>query len=127
MATHELDLALQTADELWLAGYDTGLEVGFPEDLVLSGKIDQVFQLKGFDLKTGHLKKKTDRRNIPVTGEGHLLLWTKNALERNGYSTRPGDGLGIEIITGESLTHWKTTTGKTFKTLKELVNYLDGL
>ncbi|MCG8388508.1 MAG: ABC transporter ATP-binding protein [Cytophagales bacterium] len=127
MATHELDLALQTADELWLAGYDTGLEIGFPEDLVLSGKIDTVFQLKGFDLKTGHLEKKTDRRNVSVNGEGYLLLWTRNALERNGYSTRPGDDLEVSISTAEGLTRWNTTTGKTFETLETLIKYLDDL
>ncbi len=35
VATHELDLALQTADEIWLAGNNKSILTGIPEDLVL--------------------------------------------------------------------------------------------
>ncbi|MGC3947529.1 MAG: hypothetical protein QM762_23980 [Chryseolinea sp.] len=43
MATHELDLALQTADEVWLAGSGQGMLTGAPEDLVLRGSFDEIF------------------------------------------------------------------------------------
>ncbi len=127
MATHELDLALQAADVLWLAGFETGLEIGFPEDLVLSGKIDEVFQLKGFDLKTGHLEKNIYKQNVSVVGDGYPLLWTKNALERNGYGTGADGGLKLEILSEHDKIQWKTNKGALFNSLEEVINYLDQL
>ena len=86
VATHELDLALQTADLIWLATRDKKIKVGLPEDLVLDGSLDDVFQFKGFDLKTGKINQEPHQGiAISLVGSGHELLWTKNALERNGF------------------------------------------
>ena len=125
MATHELDLALQTANELWIVGTDKKLQVGFPEDLVLNGEIDKVFQLKGFDLKTGNLKKKTYKRNVSLTGEGYHFLWTKNALERNGYGLEINNDLIIEIHKKTDGLLWKIKEGDYFDSLEKLIRYLD--
>lgn len=103
MSTHELDLALQTADRLWLIGSDGKVVQGIPEDLVLSGVIDEVFQLKGFDLKTGILKKKSLGKKVALKGESYSFRWTKNALERNGYELDDRSGIKISIIEGQGL------------------------
>jgi iron complex transport system ATP-binding protein len=100
VATHELDLALQTADLIWLAT-SGGIHVGIPEDLVLDGSFDEVFQLKGFDLKTGRVQHHVFRdQSIQVVGEGHALLWTKNALERSGFSVGPAGTTKLIIKEG---------------------------
>lgn len=98
VATHELDLALQTADRIWLATPDKKIVEGIPEDLVLNGTFDEVFQFKGFDLKTGKMAH-TPYRNISVqlTGSGYEYLWTKNALERSGYEFRPEAPIRINV------------------------------
>lgn len=90
VATHELDLALQTTDQIWLSGLQYEIITGVPEDLVLNGSFDNIFRFKGFDLKTGKMQHKPFR-NIVVTlvGEGPVYLWTRNALERNGYQITP--------------------------------------
>lgn len=86
LATHELDLALQTADKVWLAN-DQSIKVGTPEDLVLDGSFDNVFQFKGYDLKTGKVQHETWRKiSIRIVGDGPAFLWTKNAFERNGFA-----------------------------------------
>ena len=86
IATHELDLALQTADKIWLATQNKKIVTGIPEDLVLDGTFDAVFQLKGFDLKTGKISHTPYRKtSIQLDGTGPEYLWTKNALERSGY------------------------------------------
>lgn len=86
LATHELDLALQTADRIWLTGKTRDILSGLPEDLVLNGDFDEIFQFKGFDLKTGKVLHTPFRKTlIHLTGEGAAYLWTKNALERNGF------------------------------------------
>jgi iron complex transport system ATP-binding protein len=97
VSTHELDLAMQTADLLWLADGNTILK-GIPEDLVLNGSLDRIFQFKGFDLKTGKIFQET-HRNLPVNliGEGYSFLWTKNALERCGYQIA-SEGIRLEVF-----------------------------
>ncbi|MEL7004686.1 MAG: ABC transporter ATP-binding protein [Bacteroidota bacterium] len=125
MATHELDLALQSADRLWLAGYERPIQEGFPEDLVLSGKIDDVFELKGFDLKTGHLYKKSLGMKIRLIGEGYHYLWTKNALERNGYEIDDSAGKHIRIQTLNNTTHWRLNEDKQVNSLEELIRQLE--
>jgi len=86
LATHELDLALQTADRIWLTGTNSDILEGWPEDLVLTGAFDEIFQFKGFDLKTGKVRQYPFKGvAIQLTGEGAAYLWTKNALERNGF------------------------------------------
>lgn len=85
VATHELDLALQTADWIWLTGKCQNMLTGIPEDLVLNGSFDDVFKFKGFDLKSGKVQHETHRAlKVNLIGEGPVYLWTRNALERNG-------------------------------------------
>lgn len=98
VSTHELDLALQTADVVWLATAQKNIQVGIPEDLVLNGTFDEVFQFKGFDLKTGRVKQLPFRKTgICLNGEGPSYLWTKNALERNGFHIDPHAELVVSI------------------------------
>src|SRR5690606_39709849 len=86
LATHELDLALQGTDRIWLAGRNRDVIVGEPEDLVLTGAFDDIFRFKGFDLKSGKMQHKPYRNVVvSIQGEGPVYLWTRNALERNGY------------------------------------------
>jgi len=86
VATHELDLALQTADTVWLASNDKKILTGIPEDLVLNGSFDNVFGFKGYDLKTGTVEHVPHlNRKLSLTGNGPLYHWTKRALERAGY------------------------------------------
>ncbi|UII21732.1 ABC transporter ATP-binding protein [Fulvivirga ligni] len=127
MATHELDLALQTADRLWLAGYHSPIVSGIPEDLVLNGAIDDVFELKGYDLRTGLLKKQSLGKKVMLKGEGHNYLWTKNALERNGYEISETSDYTITIeIEGEK-PYWQVEgPGVAFtNTLEELILHLN--
>ncbi len=122
IATHELDLALQTADLIWLAMPGKKIETGVPEDLVLSGKFDEVFQFKGFDLKTGKVAHEV-HRNIAVKliGEGYHYLWTKNALERCGYEIVSESPHTISILKEKS--SWEFEE-KSFPSLSTLLNAL---
>jgi iron complex transport system ATP-binding protein len=97
LATHELDLALQTADRIWLTGNNRNILEGLPEDLVLNRAFDEIFQFKGFDLRTGKVRHKPYRNiTVQLLGEGAVYLWTKNALERNGFEIS-GDSAAIRI------------------------------
>jgi len=86
VSTHELDLALQMADWIWLSGRHQNILTGMPEDLVLQGAFDSIFQFKGFDLKTGKVQHEAFLgKSVCLKGNGPEYLWTKNALERNGF------------------------------------------
>lgn len=99
IATHDLDLALQTADQIWLTGKNKNIITGIPEDLVLSGVFDDIFEFKGFDLKTGKVIHTPHQPfSIKLSGLGHSFLWTKNALERNGYKIEQDGVIEISII-----------------------------
>ncbi len=55
MSTHDLDLALQISDRIWLMDGDRGVNTGIPEDLALDGSLSNFFERKGiaFDPTTG--------------------------------------------------------------------------
>lgn len=123
IATHELDLALQMADEVWLAMPDKKIKTGIPEDLVLDGSFDEVFQFKGFDLKSGKVKHIAYRKiKINLTGEGPEFLWTKNALEREGFLISE-DGISVDLNIENGCCSWKNES-TIFKSLKELLEKL---
>lgn len=88
VSTHELDLALQVADEVWLLEKGS-LHKGAPEDLVLNGTFEMAFDKEGihFDKTTGsfpiHVE---DSRQIKLNGEGIAAFWTSRALKRIGYT-----------------------------------------
>lgn len=110
VATHELDLALQTADIIWLTGKRKNILEGLPEDLVLNGAFDDIFEFKGFDLKTGKVHHQAYRDvRIQLSGEGAAYLWTKNALERNGfYVSSDASEIHVRLTDEDGVTRWIT-------------------
>ncbi len=88
LSTHDLELALRTADRIWLLPVGEKVQVGAPEDLVLSGALEHTFRNNGvkFDKHHGSFII-TSHQNAHVTlqGEGFYALWTQKALEREGF------------------------------------------
>ncbi len=126
VATHELDLALQTADLIWLAGHNKNIIVGIPEDLVLNGAFDSIFQFKGFDLKTGKVQHEPYRGiSINLSVSGHEYLWAKNALERNGFIVSEQNASHtITIRQNRDDQQWLLNSEVPFNSLQELLQYL---
>ena len=87
LSTHDLDLAIQMSDCLWLQEKTRPMEYGTPEDLILGGAFETFFDKKGitFDRSTGKLT--TDKPSIPITVEGdfNTSYWVGNALIRSGF------------------------------------------
>ena len=87
LSTHDLELALQLADKLWLMGKEAGISVGTPEDLALDGCLERFFVRKGivFDREAGLFRAKhTCASQIRLEGEGRRYLMVRKALLRNG-------------------------------------------
>ena len=125
VSTHELDLALQTADIIWLAGHDKKIISGIPEDLVLNGAFDSIFKFKGFDLKTGKVEHHPYRKLIiDLTGAGHEYFWTKNAFERNGFIVDSKTANHrVTVRQDDSGLLWIVDDVSAFRTLSDLINY----
>lgn len=127
IATHELDLALQMADVILLTGKEKNIIAGIPEDLVLNGTFDEIFQFKGFDLKTGKVQHDPHLgKNVQLSGEGYAYLWTKNALERRGFNVTAEDtACSIKVM---ETNHWyvrNKSFSDTFNSVQDLMQYLE--
>ncbi len=88
LSTHDLDLALRSADRLWLMSATGEVQTGAPEDLVLSGAFERVFASEGvsFDPYTGSFHIVREAAGIVhLHGEGMPVLWATRALEREGF------------------------------------------
>jgi iron complex transport system ATP-binding protein len=97
LSTHDLDLALQMSDCLWLQEKGREMKCGVPEDLILSGAFETFFDKKGitFDASTGKLIADKPSCPIAVEGDFKTAYWAGNALIRSGF--RPSSTENAEV------------------------------
>ncbi|MES2628626.1 MAG: ABC transporter ATP-binding protein [Bacteroidota bacterium] len=119
VATHELELAISLADQVWLMKEKRSFTTGIPEALMMSGTLPEAFTSGHISLDdhTGTFKIIPEiHTRIRIEGEGTRLHWTKKALERNG--------IGIASDSGELLTvnpgNW-IWQGREIHSLKEVL------
>jgi len=87
LSTHDLELALQIADRIWLMDKENGIRTGTPEDLSLNGSLSNFFARKGiiFDQDTGLFRVENDfDKQIRLVGHGPRYTMIRKALSRNG-------------------------------------------
>ncbi|MDR2915605.1 MAG: ABC transporter ATP-binding protein [Tannerella sp.] len=99
LSTHDLDLAIQMSDCLWLQKKQQPMMRGTPEDLILSGSLEAFFDKKGikFDPSTGKLTADKPSVSIAVEGDFNTAYWVGNALIRNGFRPSSEDESNIKI------------------------------
>jgi cobalamin transport system ATP-binding protein len=88
VSTHDLELALRTADTIWLAMPGGELITGAPEDVVLCGAIAQAFegrQLRFHPEERSFRLLAGSRGAASVYGAGLRASLTRAVLEREGY------------------------------------------
>lgn len=112
LSTHDLDLALRSADRIWLLPKGGPLQTGAPEDLVLSGAFEAAFANEGvnFDRQHGAFQvHQTFDAEVELIGSGILGYWTKRALEREGVRvlhTHADTGWQVEVRGLEDAPEW---------------------
>lgn len=134
MTTHALDLALQCADKLWLMS-KKNIQAGVPEDLILQGAVERIFQKEGmqFDLTSGTFRlQQPCQREVRLHGAGIACVWTRRALEREGFAVNNENfaAPGIEVFKKEEKNTWSLTSGdhtEAFQSLEELMEQLRSL
>lgn len=123
LSTHDLDLALRLADQIWLLNSHGILQVGAPEDLVLSGVFADTFKSEGveFDIFSGEFNLYTPfKEEVQVIGEGIATIWTIRALKRVGFQVKRCENLSfnknsiktqffVEVISKSQETFWQIT------------------
>lgn len=86
ITTHDIGLALQYADLLWMVSADKPLLAGVPEILALDGSLQQYFtgQQVDFDVNSGKfLLNTTPLYTFSVSAPEPLLFWLTHALNRH--------------------------------------------
>jgi iron complex transport system ATP-binding protein len=128
ISTHDLDLALRSADQVWLLAMGGKMHVGAPEDLVLSGAFGQAFASMGahFDAETGTFATGAPHiGTVRLLGQGIAAQWTARALEREGFRLDAMSGDVVEVE-GAGLRWRVTMDGNTteYETIYDMLAFL---
>ena len=132
LSTHDLHLALRSADTLWLMA-NGEIQTGTPEDLVLNGAFEAAFQREGmqFDRATGSFSvMRESKKRIAIAGDGIVQTWTQRALTRAGFTpVSPGEDVSmcIEIAGSETQPEWILHTEATVTRYESIGALLAGL
>ena len=100
LSTHDIELALQIADKVWLLDKSLGVSIGTPEDLALNGDLSKYFHREGveFDVESGLFKISNKiNRKICLVGSGARFNMVRKALARYGIGTEAASRCGIVI------------------------------
>ncbi|MFD2164044.1 ABC transporter ATP-binding protein [Paradesertivirga mongoliensis] len=129
ISTHELDLALQVADQIWLLKKDGSVAVGSPEELVLNGIFESAFDKAGvlFDKSTGTFNiHQNTGKSVFLEGNGAAAFWTKRALLRHGYSLTDSASalLSAEVRDTQEGTTWLIKSGDTIEKRDTMEDFL---
>jgi iron complex transport system ATP-binding protein len=131
LSTHDLELALRTADVVWLLLPGGDIVTGAPEDVVVSGAMAQAFEgrqirfhpeERSFRWLTG------ERGHAAVHGHGLRARMARAVLEREGYAVEAGGPTGVVVRIEDE--RWTVSlgdasaSGDTFRTLAAHVRAL---
>lgn len=125
LSTHDLELALQIADKIWLIDKKLGVNIGTPEDLSAQGYLGKYFEREGiiFDIDSGLFKINHKlNREIRLEGLNNRLSLLKKALSRNGIRA------DYEVTSDEVITltdHGYVYNGNEYTTIESLLNAIE--
>ena len=129
LSTHDLDLALRFADQLWVLDEDGRILQGYPEALALSQEFASVFQSEKitWDPELGSFRSHAEPvRTASVEGIGAEAIWTKRALERLGFGMSQGDKASMKVSIND-VSKWSVVRGQereTFTSLEALIDWV---
>ena len=119
LSTHDLELALQIADKVWLMNREAGVRTGTPEDLSLNGSLSHFFLRKGirFDMESGLFRiSKQATVSTRLTGKGNRYTMAQKALARHGINADRENSSDWYIEVTEEYFNVHHTNGETEQT-----------
>lgn len=124
LSTHDLELALQIADKIWLIDKQYGVSTGTPEDLSSEGLLGKYFEREGiaFDPDSGLFRVEHQmNRDIRLAGDERKCNLLIKALARNGI--RGGRDLHAPDMISAAEDGYEYA-GKKYPTIEALLNEL---
>lgn len=96
VVTHDLDIAIETGQQLWILNCGSPLISGTPEDLILQGEINHLLPSEKyfFDPKRGKVVMHHEKPSIQIEGPEELVYWVEKALLKSGKPI-PKDSIRI--------------------------------
>lgn len=130
LSTHDIDLAFLLSDRLWLLSKEVGLINGVPEDIILSGTIDNFFSNDkiAFNKYSGSFHPiRSSERKIYVDAQEEFLFWTINLLLRLNldFTTNKEEAIfTIEVKDQSTIRIIEDKDQKLFSSFGNLASYL---
>lgn len=124
LSTHDLELALQIADRIWLMKRGEPLITGTPEDLSIDGTLANFFPRKGiaFDPTTGLFRiENRYRLQVCLTGDGIRQAMAEKALRRIGIDPS-AEHSDIHVTASEDFTVQRGDTVVHCRSVAELLD-----
>lgn len=100
LSTHDIELALKTADQICLFTKNHQLIKGMPEDLVLQGHINRVFKNKDiqFNQQSGHFERLNHfKKAVQIEGNSNAIFWLIKALIRSDIGIDKNANISISF------------------------------
>ena len=129
LSTHDLELVLQIADQIWLMDREKGVLTGTPEDLALNGSLENFFyHRKGitFEKSTGLYRIDNEfHQSVYLEGPSERYAMVQKALRRNGIHASADVDASVSIVADEEK-YILRKEEKEFKvqTIKDLLSVL---
>lgn len=129
LSTHDLELALQIADKIWLMDAEHGIQTGVPEDLSLNGSLSSFFSRKGiiFDQNSGLFRMENNfYRKIKVVGHGVKYAMIRKAFSRNGIlvSRDVETDMFVEVRDNQIILYKQDQSSVNITSIEELLNHI---
>jgi iron complex transport system ATP-binding protein len=128
-STHDFNIAIRQADKIWLI-LENELMEGAPEDLVLRGSFDHLFDnaVVRFNYEDGSFSfRQENRGKIFVDGNGKIRYWTEKAIIRAGYSVSDTKTPVYIRIPSENYNKWMLITGESSFELNSIYDLVSRL
>jgi iron complex transport system ATP-binding protein len=128
-STHDLHMALNHSDKIWLILDDRLIE-GAPEDLMIAGAFEHLFDSSHveFNSEDGTFSfRSLEKGSIYLEGEGIKKHWTKKAINRAGFSVSAEKTIPYITVPDSKKCEYLLTSGKSvrqFESVYDLVRFL---
>jgi iron complex transport system ATP-binding protein len=128
-STHDLQMAINQADKIWLLT-DKNLIEGSPEDLMISGAFDHLFESSfvRFNSEFGFYSIRSEEMgSIYIDGNGIKRHWTEKAINRAGYKVAEFKTTPYIKIPSSEINHWQFidhSSVQEYDSIYELISWL---
>jgi iron complex transport system ATP-binding protein len=133
LSSHDLDLALQSSDWLWIIPKGGPVVQGVPEDLVLNGTFEASFETRKvhFNPASGSfLIEYHTEKTLFFEGNGITAFWTMRALARAGFRMLEDVKAPRRLILSDDTPRWTFFDKgevEEFRKLNDLIVFLKSM